>query len=222
MGTAPELIVMLTHNDLTVTDAYAVFDRCKNSKAKFWGFKEEPLPLGQMKQLFGYMKDCGKTTFLEVVAYSEQECLEGAQKAVECKCDYLMGTSFFDSVNAFCKNHNLKYMPFVGQITGRPSVLEGTLEGMVKEADEYIAKGVYGIDLLGYRYTGDPVYLNKEFVARVKAPVCIAGSINSYERLNEIKTAAPWTFTIGGAFFENKFEGTMEEQINKVCEYVLA
>lgn len=222
MGTAPELIVMLTHNDLTVTDAYAVFDRCKNSKAKFWGFKEEPLPLEQMKQLFGYMKDCGKTTFLEVVAYGEQECLEGAQKAVECKCDYLMGTSFFDSVNAFCKNHNLKYMPFVGQITGRPSVLEGTLEAMVKEADEYIAKGAYGIDLLGYRYTGDPVYLNKEFVARVKAPVCIAGSINSYERLNEIKTAAPWTFTIGGAFFENKFEGTMEEQINKVCEYVLA
>ena len=222
MGTAPELIVMLTHNDLTVTDACAVFEQCKNSKAKFWGFKEEPLPLGQMKQLFAYMKDCGKTTFLEVVAYGEQECLEGAQKAAECNCDYLMGTSFFDSVNAFCQNHNLKYMPFVGQITGRPSVLEGTIEGMIREAKEYLAKGVYGIDLLGYRYTGDPFLLNKEFVANVNAPVCIAGSINSYERLNEIKTAAPWTFTIGGAFFENKFEGTMEEQINNVCDYMRA
>ena len=222
MGTAPELIVMLTHNDLTVTDACAVFEQCKNSKAKFWGFKEEPLPLGQMKQLFAYMKDCGKTTFLEVVAYGEQECLEGAQKAAECNCDYLMGTSFFDSVNAFCQNHNLKYMPFVGQITGRPSVLEGTIEGMIREAREYLAKGVYGIDLLGYRYTGDPFLLNKEFVANVNAPVCIAGSINSYERLNEIKTAAPWTFTIGGAFFENKFEGTMEEQINNVCDYMRA
>lgn len=222
MGTAPELIVMLTHNDLTVTDACAVFEQCKNSKAKFWGFKEEPLPLGQMKQLFAYMKDCGKTTFLEVVAYSETECLEGAQKAAECNCDYLMGTSFFDSVNAFCQNHNLKYMPFVGQITGRPSVLEGTIEGMIREAKEYLAKGVYGIDLLGYRYTGDPFLLNKEFVANVNAPVCIAGSINSFERLNEIKTAAPWTFTIGGAFFENKFEGTMEEQINNVCDYMRA
>ena len=222
MGTAPELIVMLTHNDLTVTDACAVFEQCKNSKAKFWGFKEEPLPLGQMKQLFAYMKDCGKTTFLEVVAYGEQECLEGAQKAAECNCDYLMGTSFFDSVNACCQHHNLKYMPFVGQITGRPSVLEGTIEGMIREAKEYLAKGVYGIDLLGYRYTGDPFLLNKEFVANVNAPVCIAGSINSYERLNEIKTAAPWTFTIGGAFFENKFEGTMEEQINNVCDYMRA
>ena len=220
MGTVPELIVMLTHNDLTVTDACAVFEQCKDSKAKFWGFKEEPLPLEQMIQLFGYMKNCGKTTFLEVVAYSEKECLEGAKKAAACQCDYLMGTTFFDSVNTFCKSNHLKYMPFVGNITGRPSVLEGTIEDMIREANEYIAKGVYGIDLLGYRYTGDPVYLNKEFVARVKAPVCIAGSINSYERLREIKTAAPWTFTIGGAFFENKFDGTFKEQIDKVCDYI--
>ncbi|MER2139704.1 MAG: hypothetical protein ABS965_06235, partial [Succiniclasticum sp.] len=97
MGTSPELIVMLTHNDLTVTDAYNVFERCKNSQAKFWGFKEEPLPLAQMKALFSYMKSCGKTTFLEVVAYSEKECLEGAQKAVACNCDFLMGTTFFES-----------------------------------------------------------------------------------------------------------------------------
>ena len=222
MGTSPELIVMLTHNDLTVNNAYDIFEQCKNSQAKFWGFKEEPLPLEQMIQLFGYMKNCGKTTFLEVVAYSEEECLEGAKKAAACQCDYLMGTSFFDSVNNFCKRNNLKYMPFVGKITGRPSVLEGTVEDMIKEANTYIAKGVYGIDLLGYRYTGNPFILNRKFVANVKALVCIAGSINSYERLNEIKTAAPWTFTIGGAFFENKFEGTMEEQINKVCDYMLA
>ena len=40
MKKSPELIVMLTHNDLTVADAYAVFDRCKHSKAKFWGSNE--------------------------------------------------------------------------------------------------------------------------------------------------------------------------------------
>ena len=220
MGTSPELIVMLTHNDMTVTDAYAVFERCRNSKAKFWGFKEEPLPLEQMTQLKRKMKNCGKTTFLEVVAYSEEECLEGAKKAVACQCDYLMGTTFFDSVNDYCKCNNLKYMPFVGKITGRPSVLEGALEDMVKEANDYIARGAYGIDLLGYRYTGDAVHLNKEFVASVKAPVCIAGSINSYQRLDEIRVAAPWAFTIGGAFFENKFGGTFEEKINRVCEYM--
>ena len=220
MGNAPELIVMLTHNDLTVTDACEIFDQCKKSKAKFWGFKEEPLPLEQMQKLFAYMKDCGKTTFLEVVSYSENECLEGARKAVACNCDFLMGTTFFDSVNDFCRENHLNYLPFVGKITGRPSVLEGTPEEMINEANAYIAKGVYGIDLLGYRYTGDAALLNREFVKNMEVPVCIAGSVNSYERLQEIKDVSPWAFTIGGAFFENKFGGTMKEQIDKVCNFM--
>ena len=220
MGNAPELIVMLTHNDLTVTDAYEIFDQCKKSKVKFWGFKEEPLPLEQMQKLFAYMKDCGKTTFLEVVSYSEKECLEGARKAVACNCDFLMGTTFFDSVNDFCRTNHLNYLPFVGKITGRPSVLEGSLEEMIDEANACIAKGVYGIDLLGYRYTGDAALLNREFVKNMEVPVCIAGSVNSYERLQELKAVSPWAFTIGGAFFENKFGGTMKEQIDKVCEYM--
>lgn len=220
MGNAPELIVMLTHNDLTVHNAYDIFDQCRNSRAKFWGFKEEPLPLEQMKKLFRYMKSCEKTTFLEVVAYSEKECMDGAKKAVECNCDFLLGTTFSDSINEFCRLNHIKYMPFVGEITGRPSVLDGTVEDMIQEAKTYIAKGVYGIDLLGYRYTGDATRLNREFVANVNAPVCIAGSVNSYERLTELKSIAPWAFTIGGAFFENQFDGTFQEQINKVCEYV--
>ncbi|WP_295359108.1 hypothetical protein [uncultured Succiniclasticum sp.] len=220
MGNAPELIVMLTHNDLTVHNAYDIFDQCRNSRAKFWGFKEEPLPLEQMKKLFRYMKSCGKTTFLEVVAYSEKECIDGAKKAVDCNCDFLLGTTFSDSINEFCRLNHIKYMPFVGKITGRPSVLDGTVKDMIQEAKTYIAKGVYGIDLLGYRYTGDATRLNREFVASVHAPVCIAGSVNSYERLTELKSIAPWAFTIGGAFFENKFDGSFQEQIDKVCEYV--
>ena len=220
MNNTPQLIVMLTHNDCTVENAYQIFEQCKNSKAKFWGFKEKPLPLDQMKKLYTYMKKCGKTTFLEVVEYTEKECLEGAKMAVECGCDILMGTMFFDSINEFCKKNNLKYMPFVGKVTGRPSILEGTIEEIIDEANNYLKKGVYGFDLLGYRYTGDPVLLNKKFVSQVNAPVCLAGSINSYKRLDEVKNAAPWTFTIGSAFFENKFEGTFSEQIDKVCEYM--
>ena len=87
-------------------------------------------------------------------------------------------------------------------------------------AKEYLKKGVYGIDILGYRYTGDAVRLNEEFVRAVDAPVCIAGSINDYQRLNEIRKAGPWAFTIGSAFFDNKFEGDFGEQINKVCQYI--
>ena len=220
MKNLPELIVMLTHNDRTVENAAEIFEQCKTSKAKFWGFKEEPLPLEQMKKLFAEMKNCGKTTFLEVVAYSEKEGLDGAKKAVACNCDYLLGTHFCKSINDFCKENNIKYLPFVGKIKNRPSVLEGEIAEMISEAESYLAEGVFGIDLLGYRYTGDAVKLNKEFISKVNAPVCLAGSINSFERLDEVKNFSSWTFTIGGAFFENKFGGTFSEQIDKVCNYM--
>lgn len=214
------LIVMLTHNDKTVKNSFKIFEECRNSKAKLWGFKEKPLPVDEMKKLYKYMKKCGKMTFLEVVEYTEKEGLEGAKLAVECGCDILMGTVFFDSINKFCKSNNLKYMPFVGKVTQRPSILEGDINEIIAEAKEYQKKGVYGFDLLGYRYVGDAVELNKKFVEEIEIPVCLAGSINSYMRLDEVKNVKPWAFTIGSAFFENKFDGTFKEQINKVYEYV--
>lgn len=220
MKNSLNLIVMLTHNDETVNNAHEIFEKCKNSDAKFWGFKEKSLPIEQMKNLYKYMKECGKTIFLEVVEYTEKEGLEGAKLALECGCDILMGTMFFDSINEFCKKNNLRYMPFVGNVTERPSILEGEIDEIIKEANEYLKKGVYGFDLLGYRYTGNAVELNERFVLEVNAPVCIAGSVNGYERLDELKNINPWSFTIGSAFFENKFDGSFEEQINKVCEYV--
>ena len=220
MNTTPKLIVMLTHNDHTVENASEIFESCKNSKAQYWGFKEKPLPISEMKSLFSRMKSCGKTTFLEVVEYDEESGLQGAKIAKECGCDILMGTVFFDSINQFCKENNMKYMPFVGQITNRPSILEGSIEDMISEAKEYLAKGVYGFDLLGYRYTGDPVELNNAFVQAIEAPVYLAGSIDSYERLDEVIEANPWAFTVGSAFFEEKFGTDIHEQINNVCNYI--
>lgn len=216
----PQLIVMLTWHDFTVDNAKQVFEQCKHSKAQYWGFKEHPLPFEQMKELYSSMKQCGKTTLLEVVAYSEREGLEGAKIAAACQCDILMGTKFYDSINDYCRDHGIKYMPFVGNVQGRPSVLKGTVQGMIAQAQDYIARGAYGIDLLGYRYAGDAAALNKALVAAINAPVCLAGSIDSYQRLDEVLDANPWAFTIGSAFFENKFDGTFLEQVNKVCDYM--
>lgn len=220
MESCPELVVMLTYNDFTVSNAAEIFEQCKNSKAKYWGFKEHPLPLEEMKWLYARMKECGKTTFLEVVAYTEAEGLAGAEMAAACGCDVLMGTTFSDKINAFCQSHSLKYMPFVGDIVGRPSVLNGTIDGMIAEAKLYLSKGVYGIDLLGYRFTGNAAALNEAFVREVNAPVCLAGSINSYARLDEVKCASPWAFTIGSAFFEHCFGDSFADQINAVCDYM--
>ena len=221
----PELIVMLTHNDRTVEDAIEIYQECRNSKAKFWGFKEVGLPLDKMKELCAMMKADGKTTFLEIVAYTEEECLAGAQYAVDCGFDYLMGTMYFDSVRDLVRGAGIKYMPFVGDVRDRPSVVYGTIEDTIREGVELTKSGkVDGIDLLGYRFVGDAVKLNHDFVEAVQpyGPVCLAGSVSSYQRLDEVAYAGAWAFTIGGAFFENKFEGTFAEQIDKVVDYMAA
>ena len=220
MNKSPNLIVMLTYNDRTVENACEIFKKCKDSQVECWGLKEEGLPPEEMKKLFSYMKDCGKTTVLEVVAYTENECMAGARLASECGCDILMGTLYYDSVKDFCKSNNLKYMPFVGKVENRPSILEGSVEDMINEAYSYLEKGVYGFDLLGYRYTGDPQKLIEEFTSKIDAPICIAGSVNSFERIDYVKKTKSWAFTIGGAFFENQFDGDFDEQVNIVYQYV--
>ena len=216
----PILIVMLTYHDRTVKNADEIFEKCKNSNASFWGMKEEGLPLNEMKMLFSKMKAYGKTTVLEVVAYTEKECLEGAKTAYECECDILMGTMFYESVNNFCNLHNIKYMPFVGKVEGRPSVLSGSITDAISEAEMLKSKGVFGFDLLGYRYTDDSEKLIRDFSSSVKSHICIAGSVDSFEKLDSIIKYKPWAFTVGSAFFDNKFGQEFNEQIKNVLDYI--
>lgn len=219
-GHKPLLIVMLTRNDMTVADAPEIFRKYKDSEASCWGFKEDGLPKEDMKTLCSEIKGCGKHAMLEVVAYEEDACLESAKFAIECGFDALLGTLFFDSVNDLCRKNGIMYMPFVGNVHERPSVLDGDIDSMIAEANECVRKGATGIDLLAYRYTGDYHELIKRFTSEVNAPVCIAGSINTYERLDEIKAASPWSFTIGSAFFNKEFGSDFGQQINEVCRYI--
>jgi phosphoribosylformimino-5-aminoimidazole carboxamide ribonucleotide (ProFAR) isomerase len=91
---------------------------------------------------------------------------------------------------------------------------------MLGQANDYIEKGVYGINLLGYRYEGNATVLNKNIAENIDAPLCLAGSVNSYERLAEVKEISPWGFTIGSAFFEKSFGEAFDEQIINVLEYI--
>lgn len=214
-----KLIVMLTHHDVTVKNAKEVFLSCKDLPVVNWGFKDVGLPPEEMKELCQLMKQAGKTTFLEVVTYSEEECMRGAKLAVECGFDYLAGTIFYDSVLAYIKQQDLKYCPFVGNVYGSPSVLEGTVESCLEQEEEYRKKGVYGIDLLGYRYAkGDPEVFSKDFIKKSKLPVIMAGSIDSPARIETVRGMDPWTFTMGSALFDKKFavDGTFRENLEKV------
>jgi len=213
---------MLTNHDKTVKNALELFEECKNIPVEHWGFKNIGLPIIQMKKLVRNMKNANKKTFLEVVSYTEKECIEATKLAIECEFDYLMGTIFFQSVYDLLKDKPIKYMPFCGKVSGSPSVLEGSIDEIIAHAKSIKEKNVYGLDLLTYRYTGDPEELAQKFIKEIDLPVIIAGSINSFEKLEKVKKLNPWGFTIGSAFFDKKFVkgGSFKEQIERIVKYL--
>ncbi len=218
----PEIIIMLTHHDVTVKNAAEIFEECKDLPVKYWGFKNVGLPKDEMKALAKAMKDAGKTTFLEVVTYDEASCLDGAQTAIDCGFDCLMGTLYYDSVAKLLKDNNMDYMPFVGKVSGSPSILEGSNEEIIANAKELMAKGITGFDILAYRHVIDGEKLAREFCAAVDAKICIAGSISSYERIDTMFDIGPWTFTMGSALFDKKFvpNGSFYENLEAVANYM--
>ena len=218
----PEIIVMLTHHDVTVPNALDVFETCKDLPVQYWGFKNVGLPKEQMKAVTAAMKAAGKTTFLEVVTYDEESCMDGAKTAVECGFDCLMGTLYYESVHSYLKEQGLTYMPFVGKVSGSPSILEGTNEEIIQNAKDLMAKGIKGFDILAYRHVVDGEKLAREFCAAIDAQICIAGPINSFARIDTMFDIGPWTFTMGLALFEKKFvpEGDFRANLKAVADYM--
>lgn len=218
----PAFILMLTYNDTTVANALELFRECKHAPVSHWGFKDVGLPPEDMKALVGEMKAAGKRTYLEVVSLSEAEGLRGAQIAVDAGFDVLMGTVFFDSILEYLKGKPIEYYPFPGHIYGHPSILDGSIEEIVKHAMFLESRGVQGMDLLSYRYVGDAPKLLREVVNATHVPIVSAGSIESYRRLAEVWQAGAWGFTIGSALFDKKFvsQGSFLDNALDVCHWL--
>lgn len=217
----PKLILMFTLNDMTVPDAIDYFEQVKDLPVDFFGFKELGLEPEKMKILNDKIHKAGFQSFLEVVEYEEDAILGPAQMAVDMGFDYLMGTVYFPSIWKII-DKKINYFPFCGKIYDRPSILDGTIEEIAEDAKRIEAEGANGFDLLAYRY----IDLSKvdELVGAVKnavkVPVVSAGSINSFERLDETISQGVWGFTIGGAFFEKKFipGGSYRENVAAVLQ----
>lgn len=202
----PKLILMFTHNDVTVPDALDYFDMVKDLDVDYYGFKEVGLASDKMKKLVEAIHSVGKEAFLEVVEYDEEKIAPPAKMAVDMGFDCLMGTLYYPSIWDII-GKKIRYFPFCGKVYGRPSVLEGTIEEIAQDAKRLEETGVDGFDILAYRYKYPEkvATLISAVKETVSIPIVSAGSINSFERLHQTIDYGVWGFTIGGAFFEKKF-----------------
>lgn len=219
----PELIIMLTNNDVTVSNATEIFDSCKDLPVTRWGFKDVGLSTEEMIALNRAMKAAGKTTYLEVVTYTEAGCLEGAKLAGECGFDFLTGTIYYSSVDSVLQKYGLRYFPFAGKVSGSPVELTGTIDEIVTDADRLIAAGADGVDLTAFRYIdGDPLELAQAVGKRIGMDkLTIAGSVGSRERMDQMAKLGCHAYTMGSALFASRFvkDGTFRENLEYVLNY---
>lgn len=216
----PKLITMLTHNDVTSPDSIELFLGAKDAPCELWGFKDIGISEDEMRKLADMMKENEKTVFMESLAYSEKDTLKSLEIAARCGVQYMLGGTYYQSVADYATEHGICISPFIGlRNSGR---LYGDLDELVNLAVDRTKRNVYGICISAYRYDGDCDELIRRVVTTVEKPVTISGGINSYDKLAAVKATGCWAFTIGGAFFENKFGEGFSSQIEAVYDFLNA
>lgn len=219
---SPHVIVMLTHNDVTVSNAREVFAGAADLPATYWGFKDVGLPVEEMEALVADFKAAGKIPVLEIVNFDEAELVRAAELAIRCGFAYFTGSRFSATVAEMMLAAGIRYLPFCGEVGGSPVALGGTTEEIVADAIAAMKGGADGVDLVAYRYQGgDPIDLARTVIEQIGADnVVIAGSINSVERMERMHEIGAFAYTMGGALFEGAFVpgGSFRENLAAVLE----
>jgi uncharacterized protein related to proFAR isomerase len=211
-----EFIFMLTHHDRTLERALDVYDDIRDLPLRYVGFKDVGVPHATLRELARRMHDDGRQVMLEVVSERAEDELRSIAAAVDIGVDWVLGGTHADEGLEAIGGASVKYCPFPGRVIGHPSLLRGTIDEIAQSAHDLTARdGVYGLDLLAYRYDGDVEAMIAAVLERASGPVIAAGSVDSVERINTLGRLGVWGFTIGGAIFEGRLPAgpTVREQL---------
>lgn len=219
-----EFIFMLTRNDQTVPNAVEVYESVRDSALRYVGFKDIGLPPGQLAELAAVMRGDGREVFLEVVSEHAADEIRSVEASLEIGVDWLLGGTHPDEALAILDGvgppgtpGRPRYCPFPGRVVDHPSVLEGTIDEIAESARSLTSRsGVYGLDLLAYRWAGDVPALVRAVVDAASGPVVAAGSVVSAEQIEALEAAGAWAFTIGGAVFDGRLPAgpSVREQVD--------
>jgi len=213
-------IFMLTADDRTVADAGARLEEVLAGGARHIGFKDVGLPKAELKSLADRIRAAGGRSYLEVVSLDAESELASALAAVELDVDCLLGGTRATEVVPIIRSHPIRYFPFVGHITGHPSVLSGRVSDIVDDARRLTElESVHGLDLLAYRAEGDVPALMRAVCRASDKPVIVAGSIDREERIVAAAETGAAGFTIGTAALNETFpaeEGGLVAQVHSI------
>lgn len=216
---------MLTKNDVTIPDAFEVYDQVATAfsakELPYVGFKNIGHPLDRLRDLGRRIVADGRRLVLEIVGASEETEREAALLAVELGADILIGGTHTDAVLAVIEGTDIGYYPTVGDLATEPGRIHGTVKEITDQARSMIARpGVDGIMLLGYRFVGDASLLIREIGGIPGIRIVNAGSVDSAERISELDDNDYWAFTIGSAVLDRSLPAgdSLEDQLRWVLD----
>jgi hypothetical protein len=199
-------IFMLTQDDETIPNALQVYETVRETDVGWVGFKDVGVPAAHLKELCNAIRADGRQAVLEVVSLDEASEAESVRVGMDLGVDLIMGGTRPSLAGPVIGPMATRYFPFVGEVAGHPSVLEGDIDQIAAGARRITERDdVDGLDLLAYRHAGDSEELIRKVVAATGKPVVVAGSIDSPERITKVAAAGAWGFTIGSAILSGQF-----------------
>jgi hypothetical protein len=198
---------MLTKNDVTIPNAFEVYDEVAASMSAqelpYVGFKTIGHPLERLRALGRKIVDDDRKLVVEIVGASADTEREAATLALELGAECLIGGTHTAAVLDVIGGHDIGYFPTVGDLDTEPGRIHGELQDIVDQCRVHVeTPGVDGVMLLGYRYVGDVSALLKNVMAVPNIRVVNAGSVDSKERIDELSGLGVWAFTIGSAVLD--------------------
>jgi hypothetical protein len=217
-----DFIFMLTRDDMTVEDCLDVFDEIRPLGIRHIGCKDVGVDKSVLKELMKRIRECGGTSYLEVVSTTPEACVNSARVAVEIGVERLLGGTNVEDIMKIIKGSGTDYYPFPGIPVGHPTKLGGKPDLIAEHCRRFEEQGCAGVDLLAYRATDDdPLALVRAARAAIKGYLICAGSVDTPERIGALAAAGADAFTIGTAVFTGSFnrrKGSAVSQLKDILK----
>lgn len=200
-----DFILMLTRDDRTIDDGLAVVDEAQALGIRHIGFKDVGATPAQLRTLAQRIHDANAMSYMEVVSLDRGSALRAAAIAIDIGVRRLMGGTDIATTQRTLAGSGIEYFPFAGFPEGHPTRLGGAPHDIADHCASSVAQGCRGVDLLAYRSTAAPPL---ELIRAARQALgssgllVVAGSINSFDRIAEVRKAGADAFTVGTAVFD--------------------
>jgi hypothetical protein len=219
-----DFIFMLTHGDRTVANCLDVVEEVIAAGVRHIGFKDVGVGEDVLVTLAERIRRAGAVSYMEVVSSTPETIDASIRMAVRTGAERVLGGQDTEAALEALSATGAAYYPFPGLPAGHPTVLHGDAGLVEADCARFRAAGCAGADLLAYRSAeADPLELIRAARRGLgDGWLIVAGSVDSPERIADIRTAGADAFTIGTAVFDNRFDaasGDIARQCVRILEY---